>query len=154
MLKNKISALAALLILTFVILGCGGTKPEMPNDAAVQSLVKATTADFTDAVDKGDFGSLRDKASADFQSQFSNDALKTAFKDYTDHKDLIVPILKSANGMTPTFAPATTIREEKGNYILVVNGSYATEPAATGINYEYVWRDNAWKLLTIKLNVK
>ncbi len=154
MLKNKMSAIAALLILAFVILGCGGTKPEMPDDSAVQSLIKTTTADFTDAVDKGDFKSLRDKASADFQNQFSEDALKSAFKVYTDHKEDISPMFHSAQAMTPTIAPAPAIREEKGSYILTVLGSYATTPAATGFNYEYVWRDNAWKLLTIKYDIK
>ena len=152
--KNKISAVFALLIVAFIVLGCGMGKPEMPNDAAVQTLVKNTTSDFADALDRSDFKALRDKASADFQSQFSEDTLKSTFKIYTDNKEIISPIIHSAAGMSPSFAPAPAIREENGSYILSAFGSFATTPAKTEFTYEYVWRDSAWKLLTIKYNIK
>ena len=147
--KNKVSAVFALLIAIFVIMGCGTTKPELPSDSAVQALVKTTVSDFAGAVDKGDFTAFRETASKDFQSQFTADTLKTSFQTFTDKKELAVPILKSAAGMTPKFTSPPSIREESGNYILVTDSTFDTTPAATKATNEYVWRDNQWKLLKV-----
>lgn len=147
--SNKLSAVLVLMIVVLVALACSGSKPEMPNDAAVQSLVKGTMSDFTDGVDKGDFSALRNNASQDFQSQFAEDKLKTTFKDFSDKKALIVPILRTTSGMTPKFSAPPSIREENGNYVLVANGTFDTTPAGTRFANEYVWRDNAWKLLKV-----
>lgn len=147
--KNRVSAVFALLIVIFVIMGCSETKPDMPNDAAAQTLVKGTISDFADAVDKGDFAAFRDKASKDFQSQFTTDALKSTFQIFTDKKELAVPILRSAAGMTPKFTTPPSIREENGNYILVTDATFDTTPAATKATNEYVWRDKEWKLLKV-----
>src|ERR1700712_3385331 len=114
MLKNKlipskgniVSAILAMVVISLLVLACGNSKPEMPNDATVQSLVKATLSDFTDAVNKGDFASFRDKSSKDFQDTFTADKLKTSFQDFIDKKDVVVPILQSTSGMTPKFSPA------------------------------------------------
>jgi hypothetical protein len=148
--NNKLSAFIALVIMLVVVLGCGGGKPEMPKDDAVQSLVKATLSDFADAVDKGDFSGFRAKSSQDFQSQFSDEQMKTAFKAFIDAKAQTVPVLRSAAGMNANFSAAPSIREEKGNYILVTAGTMNTTPAKTRFNFEYVWRDGAWKLLVVK----
>jgi len=151
--SNKISAVLALLIVALVALGCN-SKPEMPKDSEIQSLVKATTSDFTGAIDKGDFKDLRDKASKDFQTQFSEDTMKSTFKPFMDQKDVVLPILQSASGKTPEFSPAPAMREENGNYILTTLGSFDTTPGKTTFTYEYVWRDSAWKLLTLKYDIK
>lgn len=149
--KSKhLSAVISVLVLFSVVLGCGGGKPETPSEAEAQTLVKATLNDFADAVDKGSFSDFRGKASADFQSQFTADALNTAFKAFIDAKAKAVPILKSAAGMSAKFSATPSIREEKGNYILVTAGTMDTTPAKTRFNFEYVWRDKSWKLIVVK----
>jgi hypothetical protein len=148
---NKYSAILPLLIVFLVILGCGG-KPEMPAEADTQNLVKTTTADFADAIDKQDFATFREKASKELSSQYTNDQMKTTFKDFVENKDQIVPILRDASKMNAKFSPAPAIREEKGNYILVTDGSFDTKPVPTRFTNEYVWQDGKWKLL--KINVQ
>ena len=147
---NKLSAIFATLILFAIVLGCGGGKPETPSESEAQYLVKATISDFADAVDKGDFSGFRTKASSDFQSQFSNDQMNTAFKAFIDAKAQAVPVLRKASTMDAKFSSAPSIREEKGNYVLVTAGTMDKTPAKTRFNYEYVWRDGAWKLLVVK----
>ncbi len=151
--NNKTSAIIALLIVSLIILGCGG-KPDMPNDSAVQSLVKTTMSDFGDAIDKGDFKAFREKSSKDFQDSFTEAQLKTTFQPYITNKETNVPLLRKAAVGTPTFSPAPALREEKGNYILVANGNIPIEGediSKVPFETEYIWRDGAWKLLKIKL---
>src|SRR5436853_7434714 len=93
---NKYSAILPLLIVFLVILGCGG-KPEMPSEADTQNLVKTTTADFADAIDKQDFTSFKEKGSKELSSQFTNDQMKTSIKGFIDKKEDIVPILRDAS---------------------------------------------------------
>jgi hypothetical protein len=145
--NTQFTAALALLILLGIVIGCGGSKPEIPAESVSQGLVKSTLADFADAVDKGDFTSFRDKASKDFQATYTVDQMKTVFKVFIDKKDQTVPILKSAAGMNPTFSTPPAIREEKGLYILVLKGTMATTPAKTRFDNEYVWRDNSWLML-------
>lgn len=151
--SNKSSAIIALLILGLIVIGCGG-KPEMPPESTTQSLIKTGITDLADAVDKGDFKAFRDKASADFQSSFTEAQLKSTFQKYIDQKDVIVPLLKKAAGKDVKFSPAPSMREEKGNYILVANGNIELndeDVKELKVEFEWVWRDGAWKLLKIKV---
>lgn len=152
---NKYSAVAALLIVFLVVLGCGGgEKPAAPpTEAEAQTLLKATMADFAKAIETGDFKSFREGASKEFQSQFSDEQVKTTFKTFTDKKDVVAPILREASTMNPTFSPAISVREEKGYHILVANGTFATEDVPTKFQNEYVYQDGKWKLLKIQINL-
>lgn len=152
--KNKVSAIFALLALIAIVLGCNATKPDTPSESDTQNLVKASISDLADGINSGDFKTFREKASKDFQSQFTEDAVKTAFKSYIDKKEQVVPLLKSVSGMTAKFTAPPSIREEKGNYILVANGSFDTKPVATGFTSEYVWRDSSWKLLKLYVSLQ
>lgn len=151
--SNKSSALLALLIVGLIVLGCGG-KPEMPPESTTQGLIKTGITELADGVEKGDFKSMRDKASADFQSSFTEAQLKTTFQKYIDQKDVIVPLLKKAAGKDVKFSPAPSMREEKGNYVLVANGTIPLDDPDVKelkVEFEWVWRDGAWKLLKIKV---
>ncbi|CAN5315921.1 hypothetical protein BH10ACI1_BH10ACI1_16700 [soil metagenome] len=151
--NNRMSAVFALLIVSLIILGCGG-KPEMPADSVTQSLVKTSINDLADAVDKEDFKAFREKASADFQSSFTEAQLKTTFQSYIDQKATIVPLLRKAAGKELKFSSAPSIREEKGSYILVANGNIDLpdeDVKELKFENEWVWRNGAWKLLKIKI---
>lgn len=123
---------------------------ELPSDSEIQALVKETTADFANAVETNDFSELYSKSSSDFQSQYTEPELKTAFKVFADKKDLIVPALNKAPGVEANFSPAPSIRTEKVLLkILVANGAFPTRPYPVKFEYEYIWRDDEWKLLKI-----
>lgn len=128
----------------------GGDK--VPPDNELQSLVKDTTSDFTNAVDTGDFSNLHSKASSDFQSTYTVSQTKDAFQTYVDKKDTVLPSLKNASSTTATFSPTPSIRSEKGLNVLVVSGEFAAKPYPVKFEYEYVWHSGSWKML--KLVVK
>lgn len=151
--NNKFSALLAMLIVSLIVLACGG-KPEMPAESVSQSLVKTSLSDLAEAVDKNDFKAFREKASADFQASLSEEKVKEAFKSLVDNKAENVPIMRDAASKTPTFSPAPSMREEKGNYILVTNGEAAAADGKVKFENEYVWRDSAWKLLKISVVIQ
>jgi hypothetical protein len=152
--RNQVSAVFALLAVFLVVLGCGGEKPSAPpTEAESQALLKQTMSDFASAIESGNFQTFRGNASKEFQSQFSDDQVKTTFKTFTDQKEDIVPILKEASTMTPKFSPAPTMREEKGYSIWVTNGSFDTTPVAVKFQNEYVYQDGKWKLLKIQVNL-
>ena len=148
--NNKTSAVLALLIVSLIVLGCGG-KPEMPTESASQSLVKTSLSDLADAIDKNDFKAFREKASADFQASLTEEKVKAAFQTLVTNKVENVPILRDAAGKNPTFSPAPSMREESGNYILVTNGESVAANGKVKFENEYVWRNGAWKLLKISV---
>lgn len=177
--NGRISGLIALAVVLSVALGCncneklaeiansantsrtssndtGDTPPKsdaIPSDAVVEGLVKSTTADFSDAVETGDFNELYDKASADFQGTYTVDEMTTAFKSYTDKKKLVVPILGKVSGMDAEFDSPPGIRSEKGLTILMAKGKFKTKPFNVRFDYEYVMRGGEWKLLKLVINI-
>lgn len=152
---NRYSALAALMIMILVVLGCGGgEKPSAPpTEAEAQTLVKNTMSDFAKAVETGDFKAFRENTAKEFQSQYTEEQVKTTFKSYTDKKDLVAPILREATTMNPTFSPAPAVREEKGYSLLTTNGTFDTSEVPTKFQNEYVYQDGKWKLLKIQINL-
>ena len=94
---------------------------EIPAPSELESLVKDTTEDFAKAIDSNDFSTMRENASSDFQSQFSEQQMQDAFKQYVQNKKIVLPVLNNALTQTPTFSPAPSIRKEKGLSILVLS---------------------------------
>ncbi len=148
---RTISAGAALFLVLTAVLACGfgNTKPEMPGDSTVQSLVKDTMSDFADAVDKGDFKTFQGKTSKEFQTQFTEDQLTTTFQSFTDQKALIVPILHDAAKQTAQFSTAPAIGDENGNYVLNTEGTFPSKPQTVKFTNSYVYQDGNWKLLKV-----
>ncbi|HBE83783.1 MAG: hypothetical protein JNK51_13120 [Blastocatellia bacterium] len=178
---SKVSGAIAIGIISLIVLGCtcgknldlgnissesnssrtasndsttSDTKADgsLPSESVIQALVRETTTDFARAIDTGDFSSIYEKSSSDFQSTYTEDQMKDAFKTFTNQKSRVVPILERASGMTSEFSPAPYVRTEKGLSILVINGKYPTKPIPVRTEYEYVFRGGEWKML--KLIVK
>ena len=106
-------------------------------------------SDFADAVDKGDFAAFKANTSKEFQSQYTDEQMKTTFKTLTDQKETTVPILREASKMNAKFTTTPpAVREEQGYSILVADGSFDTESPLKFSN-EYVYQDGKWKLLKI-----
>lgn len=149
----KFTLLLVVGILFTVGFACESGGDKVPPDAELQALVKETTTDFSEFIESGDFTEIYNKASSDFRSTYTLDQAKKAFSVFLDKKDMVSPSVKSAVGMTPTFAPAPSIRQEKGNNILVTGGQFDSKPYAIKFEYEYVWRDGGWKLLKLVVNI-
>lgn len=148
--KNIPSAIIAMLALILIGLGCSAEKPSAPpTESEAQALVKGTMSDFAEAVSKGDFAAFKANASKEFQSQYTDEQMKTTFKVFTDQKEAVVPILRDAAKKNVTFSPAQTVREEKGYSILVAGGTIDSEPQEVKVNNEYVYQDGKWKLLKV-----
>ncbi|HLA94651.1 MAG TPA: hypothetical protein VK612_02935 [Pyrinomonadaceae bacterium] len=127
-------------------------KNGVPDDGTLKAMIKETTADFAYAIDNDDFSKIYEKASTDFKSTYSQDEMRTVFKEFVEKKRVIVPILDKTASMDPTFSPSPSIRTEKGLDILVANGKFTTKPVPVNFEYEYVKRSGEWKML--KLIVK
>jgi hypothetical protein len=148
--KNIPSAIIAMVALILIGLGCSAEKPAAPpTEAEAQALVKATMSEFADAVDKGDFAAFKANTSKEFQSQYTDEQMKTTFKVFTDQKADVVPILRDAAKKNIAFSPAQTVREEKGYSILVAGGTIDSDPQTVKVNNEYVYQDGKWKLLKV-----
>ncbi len=144
------SAITAMLALILIGLACSAEKPAAPpTEAEAQALVKGTMSEFADAVDKGDFAAFKANTSKEFQSQYTDEQMKTTFKVFTDQKKDIVPILRDAAKKNMAFSPAPAVREEKGYSILVAGGTIDSDPQEVKVNNEYVYQDGKWKLLKV-----
>ena len=149
------SAVLSALALLMVLLGCSAEKPAAPpTEAESQALVKSTLSDFAGAIDKGDFAAFKANASEEFQTQFTDDQLKTSFKSFIDQKEIIVPILRDAATKNAKFASVPAPREEKGNSLLSTDGTVDSEPQAVEVKNEYVYQNGKWKLLKIGVELK
>ena len=126
---------------------------DLPSDSVVESLVKETTSEFSDAVDSGDFNQIHSNASSDFQNTYTVDEMAAAFKSYTEKKSIVVPILNKVGAADAEFSKPPSIRTEKGLKILVANGTFPTKPYNVRFDYEYVLRDGDWKLLKLVINI-
>ena len=157
--SNKLNLLFAASILLAFSLGCNfnaGTgdfaKPDMPSTEQQNALVKQTLKDFAKAIDSGDFSSIISGASKEFQAATSADKLKSAMQGMIDNKEVLVPIMQSADSRTPQFSTPPEIKEESSSYTMQYAGSFPTDPFKTYFDFKYVWRDSQWKLLSVQVN--
>ena len=125
------------------------TADGVPSKGLLDALVAETTADFNYAITVNDFSKMYAKASYDFQNTYTEEEFKNSFKDFVDKKRVISPILSKAVSMDPELSPEPFIRTEQGLEILVVKGKYATKPVPMTFEYEYVKRNDEWKLLKL-----
>lgn len=155
--SNKLNLLFAAFILLAINLGCNfswgssASKPDMPPAEQQNALVKQTLKEFAKSVESGDFSSLRSNASKEFQSQVSADKAKSAFQGMIDKKDVLVPIMQSADSKTPQFSNTPSIKEEGSNYTMQFTGSFPTNPFKTNFDFKYIWQDSQWKLLAMEV---
>jgi len=130
------------------------TDGDMPDSTLIKALVKDTTASFANAISTEDFSSIYSDASQDFKATYTEEQMKDVFKEFIQKKRLILPILAKAIAMDPELSPAPHLRSEKGLSILVVTGKYPTSPVPLQFDYEYIKRDDEWKLLKLVVNLK
>ncbi len=124
----------------------------LPGERLTNALVKATTAEFAQAVSTGDFSKVHANASIDFQKSIAIERLEREFKPFVDQKKRYLPSLAKLSSTEPEYSPEPSLRSEQGLDILVVKGKFPTSPLDVEFDYEYVKRGGTWKLL--KLVVK
>ena len=156
--SNKLNALFAIFTLLAISLGCNfsaGTgdfaKPDMPSTEQQNVLVKQTLKDFAKGIDSGDFSTITASASKEFQAAVSGDKLKNAFQGMIDNKDVLVPIMQSADSETPQFSTPPSTKEEGSNYTMQAEGSFPTEKFKTYFEFKYLWQESQWKLLSVRV---
>jgi hypothetical protein len=130
------------------------TAATLPDEALIKATVRSTTADFAFAISEGDFSKLYDKASPEFRNTFSLEDFKNEFSEFTRKKKQLMPILARAVTSDPEFSSPPSIRTEKGENILVTEGKYPTKPLPYNFKYEFLKRDDSWKMIRIEINVK
>lgn len=125
----------------------------VPGDFEMEALVKETTADFALAVAIENFALIHAKSSSDFQSSYSSDEMKNAFKTFIEQKSRLLPSLNNAAMGKPKFTPPPHIRYDNNIAILVADGEFATKPYGIKFEYEYVYRDGEWKMLKLVIKM-
>ena len=121
----------------------------MPSQEYLDAIIAETTADFNYAITLNDFSKMYEKASSDFKNTYTQAEFENTFKGFVEKKRVIIPILAKTVTMDPELSPEPYIRHEQGLDILVVKGKYATKPVPMSFEYEYVKRNDEWKLLKL-----
>lgn len=156
--NTNFAALLGVGILAVSLASCdvkfsAGNTASMPPDAELQSLVKTTTSDFADAVEKGDFTAFQTTVSSDLQKEVSAEKFNSSFASFIEKKDVIAPLLKEASKTTATFSPAPVLRTENGTPVIDANGSFPSSPPVKfQCSYEHE-TDGKWKLLKVNYKI-
>jgi hypothetical protein len=176
---NVISGIIALSIIMLIALGCTcGKNFDLGNssttsntssgnnvfgddddssdvdDNLAKATIKATTAQFANAISTEDFSSLYADTATEFRSKYSEDELKSQFSDFLRQKRQLLPILATAVAMDPEFTDGPSTRSEASETVLSVSGKYPTKPLPMTFKYEYVKRQSKWWLLRLEVYVK
>jgi len=129
------------------------SKAEVPSGDKLQTLVKTTFLDFSDAVQGEDFTDFHKKVAKVWRDSVTPDELLTAFKVFVDNKS-DYNFKKAVSSLDATFEPAPAIEQVKGLDALVVKGTYPTTPKKAGFELKYVMEDGSWKLIGINISAK
>ena len=178
---NLLSGVIALSIVMLIVLGCtcgkdfnlGDSSSNSSNtssgnsifgdddkdssdvdDTLAKATIKATTAQFANAITTEDFSRLYADTATEFRSKYSEDELKSQFSDFIRQKRQLLPILATAVAMDPEFTDGPETRTEGTETILSVSGKYPTKPQTMTFTYEYVKRQSKWWLRRLEIYVK
>ncbi len=127
---------------------------EVPSAAVTEGVVKETMSLLAAAVEEGSFSQIYEQSSSDFQANKTEEQMQAVFASFIEKKAFVVPILKMAAEMSPTFEPLPSIRIEKGLNVLVLGGTFETKPSAVRFETEYVLRDDKWRLLSLEVSIR
>lgn len=179
--ENWLSGTAALSIVLLMVLGCtcgknfdfgntssnsntstsksnsvfgGDEEDKSVDDTLAKATIKATTAEFANAISTEDFSGLYGECSTEFRSQYSEDQLKSEFSSFIRQKSNVLPVLAKALSMEPEYTSGPSTRSESGETVLTAEGKYSTKPLPVTFKYEYVKRDGKWCILRLEVYVK
>jgi hypothetical protein len=121
--------------------------PKLPSDAELKALALESLMSFNQAVVGKDFTPFHKHIAARWRAEVTPTKLKTLFESYID-QGVDLSFIK---GIDPTFQPAPAIDADG---VLVLQGSYPTEPTKLDFRLKYMVEKKAWKLIGIKVEAK
>ena len=124
--------------------------PEIPNNDRLQTLVKTTFMDFSDAVQAGDFTDFHKTVAKVWQEDSSADEMKTAFKSFVDNKESY-NFKKAVASLDATFSPSPAIEKVSDLNALVLKGYYPTKGQRANFDLKYTKEDGNWKLIGVNI---
>lgn len=128
------------------------TKPEVPSNDKLQTLVKTSFLDFGDAVQSGDFADFHKKVAKVWRDSSSVDEFNKNFKGFIDNKE-VFDFKKLISSLDATFEPPPAIETIAGLDALRVRGYYQTNTNKKRIRFDlkYAKEDDIWKLIGVNI---
>jgi len=123
------------------------SKGEIPEEAEMEEIVKATLLDFDKALKNEDFSNFYDNISEPWQKETSPRQLKRLFQKFIDGG----ADLSSIRGMDADFTKRPAVREQLGYEMLEVEGRFDTSPRPTTFELKYIAEGEDWKLSAISV---
>jgi hypothetical protein len=119
----------------------------VPADKELKALALDSLLAFNQAIETKSFKNFYDQISKLWQKEVTSEKLLQIFQPFIDKKINIAPIAQ----LEPAFAGTPAVNEDG---LLVIKGSYATEPSKVFFELKYVYEDAAWKVVGINVHVK
>ena len=120
---------------------------KMPTDKELNTLALDSLLLFNAAIQTKSFESFYGKIAKLWQKEATPEQLLEIFQSFIDKEINIASIAKLA----PTFEGTPTVNEDG---LLVIKGSYPTQPSKVVFQLKYVYEDENWKLVGINVQVK
>jgi len=117
-----------------------------PSELEQVRLVRASTTQFADAVQRRDFTEMHRRISGVWQRQITAEQMQTTFKSFSDSG----ANFNLLNDLQPTINAAAY--DSDGAF--VIEGTYPTKPSTFTFRYRYVFEGVDWKLVGLYANVK
>jgi len=128
----------------------GETKAEIPSNDKLQTLVKSTFMDFSDAVQAGDFVDFHKKVASVWRDETTPEEMLDSFKVFVENK-ADYNFKKAVSPLEATFSPAPVLDKVSGLDALIVKGHYPTKPQQANFDLKYTMDDGTWKLIGINI---
>lgn len=123
------------------------SKGEIPEGDELEEMVKKTLLDFDQGLKNEDFGDFYDNIAEEWQKQTSPRNLKRQFQNFIDGKADI----SSIQNMDMELDGKPKIEDVSGYEMLVVKGSFETQPRTTTFDVKYLAEGKDWKLSAISV---
>ena len=120
---------------------------KMPTDKELNTLALDSLLLFNAAIQTKSFENFYGKIAKLWQKEATPEQLLEIFQSFIDKEINIASIAKLA----PTFEGTPTVNEDG---LLVIKGSYPTQPSKVVFQLKYVYEDENWKLVGINVQVK
>jgi hypothetical protein len=120
---------------------------EVPTDKEVKKLALDSLLLFNVAIQTKSFDNFYTKISKLWQKEISPEELFRTFRSFVEQNVNIALIVKER----PDFDGTPTVNDDG---ILVLKGSYPTQPNKVFFELKYVFEDESWKLVGINVQVK
>ena len=126
------------------------SKPEIPSDDQLQTMVKATFLDFGEAVQTSNFTAFHKNSAKVWQDKSSPTEMLAAFKDFVDNKARF-DFKTVISPLDAKFFPEPEIEDDEGLSVLSIRGYYPTKPLRTNFVIKYTMDAGIWKVTDVNI---